>query len=88
MAEEEATQTAVIKISQASSSSETQAPPDPGAQPESTPLPAGLPQITLNYTAENVQDLPVYRATLGTPISVDKRYYRPTSWVAPWLKEV
>lgn len=78
MAEEEATQTAMKATSQASSQSETQSSADPLILPEATPLPEDSPQITLDFTAENRLDLPVYRANLSNPINVDNK------GVAPW----
>jgi hypothetical protein len=77
-AEQEATQTAMKETSQASSPSETQSSPDPLVLPGSTPMPSDLPQILLNFMAERMMDLPVFRANFSNPISVDNR------GISPW----
>lgn len=75
-AEQEATQTAIAATAQASSPSQTELPPATLVLPENEPAAEEFPQhehpeIFLNFTADNMMDLPAYRANLSEPIIVD-----------------
>lgn len=57
---------------------EAQTAAAPAEPPPAAALPNGSPQIELKFTAENMRDLPVYRANLSTPINIDQQS------AAPW----